>query len=195
MRKKTGNKETAILEAAIKIFAENGFHNSKIQKIAEDANVATGSVYLYYKSKEAILEAIFEHLWKTLYLKLKSIVERTGISPIEKFDCLIDLLFDEFSENSALAVVFVNEMENVKLNSNCAFYQYYTGFMDIGEQIVAEGKDRNMFCQSIDVQVTRIFVFGGLQLLLRQWAKSPQKAYLNTIRDNVKNLIKHGLEI
>lgn len=193
MRKKEGNKETAILDAAVIIFAEHGFHKAKIQNIAEMANVATGSVYLYYKSKEAILAAIFEQLWKKLYLELKSIVERPDISPDEKFNHLIDILFNTFSENSALAIVFVNEQQNIKHNTGNEFNEYYNGFMDLGERIVNEGQNKNLFSENIDVQITRIFIFGGLRLLIRQWAHDPQNTSINSIRENVKNLTKHGL--
>ena len=58
MRVKEGNKREDIIKAAIKVFAKNGFHNAKISKIAEVANVAAGSVYLYFKSKEDILYQI-----------------------------------------------------------------------------------------------------------------------------------------
>jgi TetR/AcrR family fatty acid metabolism transcriptional regulator len=193
MRKKEGNKGNAILEAAIKIFAEKGFHISKIQNIAVMANIATGSVYLYYKSKEAILAAIFEQLWKKLYLELNSVAGKPDLSPTEKFDFLVDLLFDTFSENSALAIVFVNEQQNIKHSDNNEFSRYYNGFMELGEKIVLEGQEKNVFHRDVDVEITRIYVFGGLRLLVRQWAHDPENVSITKIRENVKNLTKHGL--
>jgi TetR/AcrR family fatty acid metabolism transcriptional regulator len=84
MRKREGNKEQAILQAAVKIFAQHGYHRAKISSIAEQAKVATGSVYLYYRDKESILLTIFDKLWTELTNELQIIVKRTDITPTEK---------------------------------------------------------------------------------------------------------------
>ncbi|MGE5499441.1 MAG: TetR/AcrR family transcriptional regulator, partial [Syntrophothermus sp.] len=113
MRTKEGNKEQDILESAIKIFAETGYHNAKIHKIAETAGVATGSVYVYYKNKEAILLTIFEKLWEKLFFELNTLVQKDEASPVEKLDGMIDLLFDVFIQNPSMALVFVNEQNHL----------------------------------------------------------------------------------
>src|SRR5918912_3382351 len=55
-----GDKREAILRAATKVFARNGYFNSKVADVARVAGVADGTVYLYFKSKEEILRSIFE---------------------------------------------------------------------------------------------------------------------------------------
>ena len=59
-RATAGDKREAILRAATKVFAQNGYFNSKVADIAREAGVADGTVYLYFKSKEEILRSIFE---------------------------------------------------------------------------------------------------------------------------------------
>src|SRR4028118_201005 len=59
-RSNSGDKATAILRAAVKVFAQNGYFNSKVSDIAKSANVADGTVYLYFKSKEDILHSVFD---------------------------------------------------------------------------------------------------------------------------------------
>src|SRR6266536_2203976 len=54
------DKRAAILRAAIRVFAHNGYFNSKVADIASAAGVADGTVYLYFKSKEEILHSIFD---------------------------------------------------------------------------------------------------------------------------------------
>src|SRR5712691_12093728 len=54
------DKREAILRAAIRVFAHNGYFNSKVADIAGEAGVADGTVYLYFKSKEEILHSIFD---------------------------------------------------------------------------------------------------------------------------------------
>src|SRR3954467_9803923 len=54
------DKREAILRAAIKVFARKGHFNSKVADIAGEAGIADGTVYLYSKSKDAILHSIFD---------------------------------------------------------------------------------------------------------------------------------------
>ena len=56
----SSDKREAILRAATKVFAENGYFNSKVADIARVAGVADGTVYLYFKGKEDILHTIFD---------------------------------------------------------------------------------------------------------------------------------------
>ena len=63
-------KKREILEAAVQVFAQTGYHNAKMAKIAEVAGVGAGSLYLYYRNKEDILEQISINLWEELTDKL-----------------------------------------------------------------------------------------------------------------------------
>lgn len=193
MRTKEGHKEADILEAAIKIFAESGFHNAKIHKIAEAAGVATGSVYVYYKNKETILLTIFSKLWEELYQELKSIHEKINFNSLEKFEQMIDLLFDTFIQKPSLALVFVNEQNYIIQKSPNEFTPYYEKFLDLGECIVSDGIENGIFNSNTDIKIIRSFIFGGLRHLLHQWANEPLSISLNNIRENVKNFCKNGL--
>lgn len=193
MRTKEGNKEKDILEAAVKVFGEYGYHNSKIAKIAEVANVATGSVYVYYKNKEDILLQIFDFVWSRLYHDAEEIYKNANLSSIEKLDSLIDLIFDLFASNTPLTLVFVNEQNHLQKSVPQKFTPYYEKFFDCGEHIVIEGINSNVFTKTIDVKIFRNYIFGGIRLLLNKWANAPDEFPLNKIRRNVKYFLKNGI--
>lgn len=193
MRKKEGNKEQAILDAAIKVFAKSGYHKAKVTEIAELAGVATGSVYLYYESKEALLVTIFEHLWKNYTTALRETVKRTDIDPLQKIDAVIDHLFGMFITNPSLALVFVNEHHQLVKNKRGNIVKYFESFLELAEEIYREGLKNQLFNPTIDVKIFRDFFTGGLRNVLRQWAQNPHSASLDRIRDNVKHFIKNGL--
>ncbi|HPI72262.1 MAG TPA: TetR/AcrR family transcriptional regulator, partial [bacterium] len=109
MRTKTGNKEQRILEAAVAIFARDGYHHSRISDIAELAGISVGSVYLYFDNKESILNRLFSDLWARLVGQLKAQYRRQDLTAVEKLDIMIDLIFNGFIHHADLAVVFVNE--------------------------------------------------------------------------------------
>lgn len=193
MRTKTGDKEKDILEAAISVFAENGYHNAKIQKIAILAGVAIGSVYVYYKNKEAIFSKIVERLWTDLYNQLQQIDDRADISTAEKFDALIDVLFDAFFDKPFLARAIISEGNNQIAKDNNAYMEPYRNFMTLGEKIVEDGIKENIFNPNIDIRIVRSFIFGGFRFLLYQWACAPQDSSLSLIRQNVKFFCKKGM--
>jgi len=193
MRHKEGNKEKDIIEAAIKCFAKKGYHHSKILDIAKIANVAVGSIYVYYENKEDILVKIFNNLWERLYFKLTNIEKDSKLTPIEKIDTMIEDIFEAFIENPNLAIVFVNEQQYLlKISSNLS-NNYYKKYLDIGEAFIKEGIDKNMFASEIDSKIFRIFILGAIRNLLRYWADSPIKISLAKIKENVVYLIKNGI--
>ncbi len=192
MRHKEGNKEKSIIEAAIKTFAENGFYKSKIVDIAEKAGVAVGSVYVYYKNKDDILLRIFEQIWEPIYFDVKKISSEKSYSPTEKFEYLLDSVFDAFEKNPEKAVVFVNEQNRLIKERPKNFTNYYELFIKEGEKIIKSGIRSSEF-KSLNVKIFRRFVLGGLRELLREWTTNPTKRSLNQIRDSVKYFCKSGI--
>jgi TetR/AcrR family transcriptional regulator, fatty acid metabolism regulator protein len=193
MRKREGNKEQAILNAAIKVFAQHGYHRAKISSIADHASVATGSVYLYYKNKESILLTIFDQLWTELTDGLRIIVKRSDIDPSQKLDLVIDKLFDLFIANPALASVFVNEQHHLIKDKRGDIAKQYDDFLDLAEEIIREGVRKKIFNADVDIKIFRHFITGGIRSVLRQWSEHSQTLTLQRLRQNVKYFIKHGL--
>lgn len=195
MRIREGNKDQDILNAAIKTFASEGYYNAKISKIAETAGVATGSVYLYYQNKEYILKKIFDNLWEKIYNEVNAIVLNYDLSPIQKLDNMIDIMFENFSANPDLALVFVNEQNFLVRKNRNEFTPYYEKFLDIGESIIIEGIEKNYFNKDLHLIIFRNFILGGVRHLLHQWAQFPDKFDLNEVRKNVKFIVKEGILI
>ncbi len=195
MRRKERKKEQLILNAAVKEFAECGYHDAKVALIAQRAGIATGSVYLYYKNKENLLFTIFEQLWKDYTLALRNTLKRKDIGKSQKIDAIIDHLFDMFIENSDLALVFVNEHHMFLQDKDSIISQYYKIFLDLTEEIYFDGQNNHHSTSYVDVKVLREFITGGLRSVLRQGAQQPQASTLDSIRNTVKSFIINGLSI
>ena len=194
MRIKEGNKEKDIIEAAIKVFAEKGYFKSKISKIADVAGVATGSVYVYYENKEDILLKIFEQLWGNILQEAQLIKNNNNSSPMEKLESLIDMAFGTFMENTALAIVYINEQSNLIQYSPQKFTDNYDKFLDLCEDIIRDGINKRVMAENIDVQIFRNYFLGGFRNLLHHWAHDSQNYSLDRIRENVKLLTRHGIQ-
>ncbi len=193
MRIKEGNKEEDILKAAVKVFAEFGFHKSKMYKIAETAGIATGSIYLYFENKEAILDKIFLQLWEQLYKEISGLNSRKDLGTIDKIDYLIDIFFDSFSTNPSLAIVFVNEQTNVPHQANEQWIKFHDNFLDAGEEILEEGVTEGIINPNINIKIFRFFLLGGIRSLLDNWAKETKAISIGILRQNTKLIIKKGI--
>lgn len=195
MRKKEGNKEQDIISAAIEIFAKEGYHEAKISQIAELANVATGSVYLYFESKEDLLIKIFSNVWIKLISLVKSFYDRDDLNSIEKLDSFIDTVFDVFTANSKLALLFVKEQPHFLQDANNKLNSLYNNFLEIGESILDEGVKSNTFNKNLNKSITKNFIYGGVRHLLHLWALNPDEYPLNKVRQDVKYIVKKGILI
>lgn len=193
MRKKEGDKESAIIEAAIKVFAKMGFHDAKIHHIADNAGIATGTVYLYFGNKENILLHIFETVWKQLFQSLEIICKEDSISTVIKFNLMIDAVFDYFNSNPSLAMVFVNEQNRLVQKDRGHFTGYYAKTIELIEMHLREGINHRLFDVSVNPIIYSHLIFGGLRHLLLQWAHDQSSFSLDTIRQSVKDFALFGL--
>jgi len=193
MRTKEGNKRQAITEAAIREFAERGFHQAKISRIADNAGVATGSVYLYFRNKENLLQEIFIKLWQEISSDLQGLVNRTDLNSLEKLEGMIDLVVDKFIDNSPLALVFVNEQHHLSRQDDNVISPYYDKFLELGNNLLTNGISEGLVNPNINTDIARHFIFGGVRHLIHLWAQDSRRYPLNKIRQEVKLLIKKGI--
>lgn len=193
MRTRSGDKEKSIANAAVKVFARDGFHGAKIIRIAEEAGVATGSVYLYFKNKDSILHHLFSRLWKAMHVAFQELLKRDDLSARQKVEELFDAIFDLFAENPPLALLFVNEQQHLLRQGTGDFMQYYVEFLRMGEQVVRDGIRKGEFSSSVDPRGFTNFVFGGIRQLLHQWARAPRQFPMTNLRKDIKEITMFGL--
>ena len=193
MRTRSGDKEKSIANAAVKVFARDGFHGAKITHIAEEAGVATGSVYLYFKNKESILHHLFSKLWLAMHVSFEDLLKRDDLSAREKIEELFDSLFSLFAQNPPLALLFVNEQPHLLREGTGVFMQYYVEFLRMGEQVVRDGIKKGEFNPNIDPRSFTNFVFGGIRQLLHQWARAPRQCPMNAVLRDIKEVTMFGL--
>ncbi|HOJ37543.1 MAG TPA: TetR/AcrR family transcriptional regulator [Ignavibacteriales bacterium] len=193
MRKKNQDKQNRIIEVAIELFAKNGYHNTTVNMITEMANMSTGNFYIYFKSKEDLLTVIFKDLWINIANEIEKIVKNQNLTPLEKYEALIDAIFDPFLINPNLANVFVNEHLTIMGIGNKKLLSNYMKFIVLGEEVIREGIKQQVFCAYINVNIFSSFVYGAIRYLLHLWAENQFKYPLNIVRDNVKYISINGL--
>ena len=140
-------KKELIRLSATKIFAKEGFYKTKVQDIADDAEIAVGTVYIYYKNKDGILDYIFEAQHKKI-VTFSEELEKKDIPPLEKIKKLLKFHFKQLKNNPDLAKVLSqesrspieNEMKWVK-NDSIGVPEIFQKMLDESKQ---EGEIRDI---------------------------------------------------
>jgi TetR/AcrR family fatty acid metabolism transcriptional regulator len=110
------DKKDCIKKAAAKLMAEKGYYNTKIQEIANEAGVANGTIYLYFKNKEDIINYIFK---VELVKRLKFIeqLNEKGGSYLSKIQDFVLFCVKELKSNPDITKVTVNEASDPKIKN------------------------------------------------------------------------------
>lgn len=128
-----------VLRSAARLFAQKGFFDTTMKEIALHAGVAVGSIYNYYSSKEALLDALYAHE----LVERRSLIGRlssAGLSAGEQLEEFVNDHFQRLQANPDLAKVLVSERRAAELNcpSSREFRQMLVGFLsglvDAGER-------------------------------------------------------------
>jgi len=173
---KVADKHEKILKAAIKVFAHNGFFNSRIAEIAEEANVADGTVYLYFNNKYDILITIFEEEIGKIIARVKQKIAACD-DPREKLECFAHLHLSLVEENRDLA-----EVIQVELRQSSKFMKEYRNkkfaeYLNIISQIIRQGQAQEIFRAEVMPGIFKRAFFGALDEMSRFWVLSSRKKY------------------
>ena len=102
-------KRRAILHAALKVFAERGYHGCRIADVASEAGVAYGLVYHYFRNKDELLESVFDEQWRIFIGAIRAISEGPG-SAAEQIASVIRFALDVFRTAPAAVRVLILEV-------------------------------------------------------------------------------------
>lgn len=189
----TGNgKHEAILRAAIKTFARNGYFNSKVADIAREAGVADGTVYLYFKNKDDLLLSI---IGETLAAASERIREEIATieSPFGKLQRLAELHLELLGSDRDLAIVFEVEIrQSVKFMEEFSTTQLSEYFKLI-RQIIEEGQQSGHFRADFNAQIATKVFFGALDEMVTNWILSQKSYNLVKSAGPVVDLLFRGL--
>lgn len=186
-------KYNLIMEAAIKVIAENGFHGAQVSKVAKEAGVAEGTIYLYFKNKEDILISIFTEKMGQYVQHVKDETNKKD-SVKEKLYTLIEMHFKQFINNHHLAVVTQLELRQsnydlrLKINKNIL-----KPHVDVIDEIITEGIKEGVFRSNINLRLMRQMIFGTLDDIVTNWVMNDHKYDLLAQTDDVFELLTNGL--
>ena len=160
----TSEKKRIILDAAVKVFAQKGYHRCRVSDIAREAGIAYGLVYHYFKSKEEVLHSIFQEKW-ALFAEIVRQLHGEEKSAKEKLSEIISFLISIFKENPELMEVMILEVgRSSKLVENPDLETLLKAIVGI-EQIIVEGQNAGELKKDIDPLLASYILLGSLETL------------------------------
>jgi TetR/AcrR family fatty acid metabolism transcriptional regulator len=186
------DKREAILRAAIRVFANNGYFNSKVADIAREAGVADGTVYLYFKSKEEILHSIFDRSMEEAIADGRKRLEKVR-DPREKLRRIAQLHLERLGADRDLAVVF-----QVELRGSTKFMEEFSAagfaeYLGLIRSTIEEGQRAGVFRSELNAKVMAKILFGALDEMATNWILSQRRYKLAPMADQVLDIFLNGV--
>jgi len=103
------DKRRLILDAAVKVFARQGFTQCRVADIADEAGVAYGLVYHYFRSKDAVLDTLFLERWNAM-VEFIGLVDRRELAAREKLRSVAGFIVDSYRHDPELMKVIIVEV-------------------------------------------------------------------------------------
>ncbi len=186
------DKREAILRAAIKVFAQFGYFNSKVSDIAGEAGIADGTVYLYFKSKDEILHSIFDRAMAEFIAEGKKELAVID-APKAKLTRIAELHLEKLGADRDLAIVF-----QVELRGSTKFMQEFSAagfaeYLDIIRKTIENGQLVGDFRNDIKPIVAAKIFYGALDEMVTNWILSKKSYPLGAMADEVLKLFFGGV--
>jgi AcrR family transcriptional regulator len=159
-------KRQRILQAAIRVFADNGYHGARVGDIAEDAGVAHGLLYHYFASKEDVLRTIFVENWGQLLARFRA-VEESHEPAARKVEGMAKILLRTWRNDPALVTVMVREVARSQ-HLQDQVLEVREAFA-ILQRVIEEGQAAGEFRTDVDARFAAWIVYGGLEEVLTGW--------------------------
>ena len=166
MSERTSDRRRELLDAAIVVFARRGFHASRVGDIAEEAGVAHGLLYHYFRSKDEVLETIFRETWELLQAETERI-EAADLPLREQLRRFASTYLGSWLVSPALIHVLVREIGRSPEVGNRM--DEIRGVFQSLARIITAAKERGEVRGDCDPQLAALIVYGALEEILTGW--------------------------
>jgi AcrR family transcriptional regulator len=195
------DKQVQILNVAEKLFAEKGFDGASIRDIAAEAGVNIAMISYYFKSKENLMQAIFEKSMGTFRVRVESLLKDDSLKPFQKMEMLIDEKIDGIMERQRFYKIMICEQVT---NKNPVIIEFVNELKKKNAEalgkLIRDGQKKGEFKKVIDVTVVLSALFGTISQMLINKESYREFNKLQSLSDDefecyLKKLLSNNLKI
>jgi AcrR family transcriptional regulator len=162
------DKRRQILDAAIRVFARQGFHATRVADIADEAGVAYGLVYHYFKSKDEVLNELFSQRWSLLLAAIEE-TDGSDATPRDKLASVAVFIVESYRHDPELMQVIIVEVTRAANSFGRTHLPEIRQAYELIAKIVADGQELGAFRRDIDPIFASMSFYGAIEQLLSGW--------------------------
>jgi AcrR family transcriptional regulator len=163
-----GDKRRMILDAAVVAFAKRGFHACRVSDIADEANVAYGLVYHYFRSKDEVLDTLFLDRWNVLL----AVISEIDVQPIparEKLHAIAGFIVDSYRHDPDLMKVIIVEVTRAANSFGRTHLGKIREAYALIADIVAKAQADGTFKREVTPEFAALAFYGAIEQVLTGW--------------------------
>ena len=162
------DRRRQILDAAIRVFARQGFHSCRVSDIADEAGVAYGLVYHYFKSKDEVMNELFTERWSLLLAAIEE-VDGREVPAREKLDAVAGFIIDSYHHDPELMQVIIVEVTRAANSYGRTHLPEINRAYEMIAKIVSDAQADGQFRRDIDPALASMWFYGAIEQLLSAW--------------------------
>ena len=186
------DKHQRIIDAAVRVFARKGYYSSRVADIAQEAGVAIGTIYLYFKTKEEILVTLFREKMAVFVRALGKVLSQEP-DPPAKLRCLIRHHFEILESNPELAEVIQVELRQGNKFFRGASAREVGSYFDLIASVLDEGVATGHFRKELPTKVATKVLFGAVDQMTTSWVLGRRTYRLAETAGAVADLFLKGI--
>jgi AcrR family transcriptional regulator len=192
----TIDKRRVILDAAVRVFARQGFHTCRVSDIADEAGVAYGLVYHYFSSKDEILDTLFVERWDVMLTAIAE-TDASDRTPREKLHAIAGFIVESYRHDPELMKVIIVEVTRA---ANTFGRTHIVKIRDAYTQIaaiVARAQAAGEFRREIAPEFAALAFYGLVEQVLTAWifdSVPVDEQELERAKDLIVEMVCGGLE-
>jgi TetR/AcrR family transcriptional regulator, fatty acid metabolism regulator protein len=194
--KASADKRRMILDAAVRVFASQGFHACRVSDIADEAGVAYGLVYHYFDSKDEVLDTLFLERWNVMLEMIRD-VDSQPMPAREKLAAIVSFIVDSYRHDPDLMKVIIVEVTRAaNSQGRTHLEQISTAYMLIAG-IVIKAQAEGVFKADIEPRFAAMAFYGAIEQLLTGWIFDllpPGEGEFERAKELVLEVVCSGLE-
>jgi TetR/AcrR family fatty acid metabolism transcriptional regulator len=162
------DKRRLILDAAVRVFARQGFHACRVSDIADEAGVAYGLVYHYFGSKDEVLDTLFLERWDVMLALIRE-VDAEPLPVREKLESIASFIIDSYRHDPDLMKVIIVEVTRAANSFGDTHIGTIREAYELIGGIVKQAQDEGVFKPDIEARFAAMAFYGVIEQLLTGW--------------------------
>jgi TetR/AcrR family transcriptional regulator, fatty acid metabolism regulator protein len=158
-----GDRKSAILRAAVEVFATKGYHGCRIADVAKEAGVAYGLVYHYFKNKDELLQSVFHQGFETFSSKLRAVVE-SDASLAEKVRGVAEFSLDIFRDDPRTVRVLILQIARSTGNRGLNRHSAWADLIRLCVEMFQKAQERGELNPDMDPVLAAATLFGTIEM-------------------------------